>query len=112
MHRVSVERHSRTAIVQATGELDAFAAPDLSCAFEQLIGETRILADLDRVSFLDSTVLGLIVRLTRELGARKAELRVVLPQGPARRIFEITGLDRALPVVRSRSAGLDELAAD
>jgi anti-sigma B factor antagonist len=110
MHHVGVERQPPVAIVQATGELDAFAAPDLSSAFAQIRGETRVLADLCRVSFMDSTALGLIVRAVRELGESGVELRVVLPGGSARRIFEITALDRILPVAETRVAALADLA--
>lgn len=93
----------------ATGELDAFVAPDLVAAFAEVAGERHVLADLAAVSFMDSTALGLIVRATRELGEAGAVFRVVLPAGSARRIFEITSLDRALPVVSDRESGLEEL---
>jgi anti-sigma B factor antagonist len=111
MHRVEVERHANVAIVLAAGELDAFAVPDLASAFRKVHGTVGVLADLDRVSFMDSSALGLVVRAARELRASGTEFRVVLPGGPARRIFEITGLDRALPVAETRLAALAELGA-
>jgi anti-anti-sigma regulatory factor len=40
-----------------------------------------------------------------------AKLRIVLPSGSARRIFEITSLDQALPIAATRLAALEELAA-
>jgi anti-sigma B factor antagonist len=110
MHRVEIERHPRYAIVLAAGELDAFAAPDLDSAFTEVRGEQRVLADLDRVSFMDSTALGLIVRAARELDEIGVELRVVLPSGSARRIFEITALDRVLPVAATRQEAVAYLA--
>ena len=109
MHRVEIERHPHLAIVLAAGELDAFAAPDLASALTEVRGERRVLADLDQVSFMDSTVLGLIVRAARELGESGAELRIVLPGGSARRIFEITALDRVLPVAETRVAAVADL---
>ena len=109
MHRVEIERHPHLAIVLAAGELDAFAAPDLASAFTEVRGEQRVLADLDQVSFMDSTALGLIVRAARELGESGAELRIVLPGGSARRIFEITALDRVLPVAETRVAAVADL---
>ncbi len=111
VHRIGVERQPPVAIVRAAGELDAFAAPDLSSAFDEVRGETRVLADLRKVSFMDSTALGLIVRAAREFAASGAELRIVLPGGSARRIFEITALDRVLPVAETRVAALAELAS-
>jgi anti-sigma B factor antagonist len=110
MHRVEIERHPDVVVVVAAGELDAYAAPDLASALAEARSERRVLADLARVSFMDSTALGLVVRAARELSEDGAELRVVLPTGSARRIFEITALDRALPVADTRRDALTELA--
>jgi len=111
MHRVLIEHQEGTALVLASGELDAFAAPDLAAAFSELAGTRRVVADLTRVSFMDSTALGEIVRAARARDELGAALRVVLPDGAARRIFEITALDRALPVAESRLAALGELVS-
>jgi anti-sigma B factor antagonist len=109
MHRVAVERDDGATVVLAVGELDAFAAPDLSSAFVDVQGDPYVVADLDRVSFMDSTALGLIVRASRELTEAGAQVRIVLPTGSARRIFEITALDRVLPIAETRTAALAEL---
>jgi anti-sigma B factor antagonist len=98
MHAVDIQRSGRACVVSASGELDAFAAPDLESAFADVRAEPAVVADLGRVSFMDSTALGVLVRWVRELGDAEAGVRVVLPRGTARRIFEITALDRALPV--------------
>jgi anti-sigma B factor antagonist len=109
MHGVEVDRRAEIAIVHASGELDAFAAPDLASAFGDVAGEARVVADLGPVSFMDSTALGLVVRAVRELSEGGADVRVVLPRGHARRIFELTSLDRLLPIAESRSAAIDAL---
>jgi anti-anti-sigma factor len=108
MHDVVIEQSATATIVRGAGELDAFAAPDLAAAFSELRGAVSVLADLERVSFMDSTALGVIVRGVRTLDEEGARVRIVLPRGPARRIFEITTLDRALPVAATR---LEALAA-
>jgi anti-sigma B factor antagonist len=110
VHTITVESGARPASVTAAGELDAFVAPELTAAFDELAGAMQVLLDLRRVSFLDSTALGLVVRAVREIGERGGAARVVLPASPARRIFELTALDRALPVAESREDGLAELA--
>jgi len=111
MHAVVIEQSGNTTIVRGAGELDAFAAPDLASAFHDVRGAASVLADLSRVSFMDSTALGAIVRGVRALGEEGARVQVVLPHGTARRIFEITTLDRALPVAATRQAALEALEA-
>jgi anti-sigma B factor antagonist len=105
MHRVLLEHDDTTAVVVVAGEVDAFVAPELEAAFEEARGAPLVVADLLRVSFLDSTALGVVVRACR--AASDGTVRVVLPRGTARRIFEITALDRALPVYGSRQAAKD-----
>jgi anti-anti-sigma factor len=111
MHKVLVVHEGSVATVVGRGELDAFAAPELERAFGELAGVTHLLVDLSGVAFMDSTALGCVVRAARDCEERGATLKVVLPTGPARRIFEITTLDRALPVAESRHAALAELSA-
>jgi anti-anti-sigma factor len=101
VHNVSIEHHADTAIVLASGELDAFAAPDLAAALGAVADTPRVVVDLSRVAFMDSTALGEVVRTARARDEHANALRVVLPDGPARRIFEITALDRALPIART-----------
>ena len=109
VHRISLDTNERAAVVTASGELDAFVADDLTNVFREAAASGRVLVDLTAVSFMDSTALGLLVRAFREADARGGVMRVVLPEGTARRIFEITTLDRVLPVAGSRETGLSEL---
>ncbi len=110
MHAVEIERSGRVTVIRASGELDAFAAGDLERSLTDSRDSKWILVDLVRVSFMDSTALGSLVRGVRGLSAEGSEVRVVLPRGPARRIFEITALEQAFPVVADVRAGLRELA--
>lgn len=112
MHKICVERDPRATVVSAQGELDAYTEPDLSAAFDNdgVVDSGRLVVDLSSVSFMDSTALGLLVRAVNELVDGGGDARVVLPRTMARRIFEITMLDRVLPVSPSRDAALDELA--
>jgi anti-sigma B factor antagonist len=89
------------AIVALSGELDAYDAPTLREGFAEVAAEHAgmvVVLDLTAVTFLDSTALGTIVGLLRRVREAAGELRVVLPEGDARRIFELTALDRSLDV--------------
>jgi len=109
-----VEEFAAGVAVALSGELDAYDAPSMRTAFSELVeanpGATVVL-DLAAVSFLDSTALGTIVGLLRRVREGGAELRVVLPDPPARRIFEVTALERVLDVWPSRDAALAGIRA-
>jgi anti-sigma B factor antagonist len=109
VHRITLDRERSVTVVTASGELDAFVAAELEAALGGASGDARIVFDLTAVSFMDSTALGLLVRAVRDVDAKGGAIRVVLPDGTARRIFEITTLDRILPVAGSRSDALAEL---
>jgi anti-sigma B factor antagonist len=105
------------AVLTLRGELDAHDAPRLkellSRALEQL-GSTDaacLVLDLTGVAFLDSTALGTMVGGLRRVREAGGEMRVVLPETPARRIFEITGLEEVLSVYPTREAALQADAA-
>jgi anti-sigma B factor antagonist len=96
-------------VVEARGEVDAYVAPALDEAFDGLHAtSTGVVIDLAAVSFMDSTALGALVRAVRRLEDSGRLVRVVLPRGTARRVFELTAVDRILPVAASR----DDAVAD
>lgn len=97
-YRVTSERaHERSSVV-ASGELDAFAAPDLRVALHAEREASALVCDLSGATFLDSTALGVIVGAFRRAREAGTMFHVVLPAGPARRIFELTALDQVLPL--------------
>jgi anti-sigma B factor antagonist len=111
MHRIRVDSTPEgMAIVTAQGELDAYAAPELTAGFANLRDTRDVVVDLSEVSFLDSTALGIVVRTVREIGEQGRRTRLVLPEGTARRIFEITMLDQVLPLAETREDALAQLA--
>jgi anti-sigma B factor antagonist len=111
VHRIDVDVHDGTVVLIAAGELDAYSAPELRASLDGagLQPDGALVADLSKVSFLDSTALGLVVRAVNEIAERGGRARVVLPDSAARRIFEITTLDRVLPVAQSRAEALEQL---
>jgi anti-sigma B factor antagonist len=88
------------AVLEAAGEVDVFTAPELDSAIGAQLadGHAHLLVDLASVTFLDSTGLGVLVKGLK--GAREAggSLRLVVTSQRIRRIFDITGLDAAMPL--------------
>jgi anti-sigma B factor antagonist len=104
VHAVDVLTEAGATIVSATGELDLYAKPDLERALHRAAQDgAAVVVDLGAVSFMDSTALGALVHGVRELDDAGRGVRVVLPRGTARRVFELTTVDRVLPVAESRA---------
>lgn len=89
-----VHERARVRIVLA-GELDLVGAPRLEETLRTFLytGFGRVVIDLRRLSFIDSTGLHLLLRYAE--AARRAELSFALIPGPpaVQRIFELTGTD-------------------
>jgi anti-anti-sigma factor len=86
--------------VVVRGELDVLTAPFLWERLEPLLpgaGQSLVL-DLGGVRFLDSMGLGVIVRAQSRLRQADGQLVVRSLQEQARKVFELTGLDRTLDV--------------
>lgn len=98
------------ALARVAGELDVATAPKLR---EQLLAGIakhgpRVVLDLSEVGFLDSTGLGVIVGVLKRVRSLDGDLRLVCPKASIRRVFEITALDRTMPLADS----VDEVVAD
>ena len=90
-------------IVEVGGEIDVYTAPTLR---EQLIdlvsqGHQHIIVDMERVEFLDSTGLGVLVGGLKRVRAQDGSLRLVCTQERILKIFRITGLEKVFPIYGS-----------
>ncbi len=96
--RISTAQLGRSTsyIVAASGELDLHAAPEFDVALHTALkrGGTRIVVDLLQTSLIDSTALGILTGVYRELRARGGELVMVTNDPAVLRPFRVTGLDR------------------
>jgi len=103
-----VQRGGAT-IVVLEGELDLYAEEVVRSAFARLDGTSgsrSVTVDLTRATFIDSTILGELLRLRRQLVARGCSLVIVCGSLDVRRAFEITGLDGVFTV-----RGAEDLSA-
>jgi anti-sigma B factor antagonist len=98
--RTEVSEVKGWTVVAVHGEIDVATSPALR---ERLIGlvndgATRLVLDLEAVDFLDSTGLGTIVSLLKRVRTHGGDLRLVCTEARIRRLFEITGLEKAVPL--------------
>ena len=58
------------------------------------IGHSKIVVDLSQCAHLDSTFIGVLVVIHKELLAKGGELKIVEPLDPAKELFHLTGISK------------------
>ncbi len=98
-------------IVRLKGSLTVATAQDF---FSQMVsfleeGETNFLLQMSSVDFIDSTGLGTIVRLGKRVKEASGHLRLSDPQPKILEMFELTRLEKILPIFRTQDEALEDL---
>ncbi len=88
-------------VVEVAGELDLSNSTELSGLILGQIGEgaSRVAVDLSRVSFMDSSILGVLVSCLKRAREQEGDVVLVGVNGSPRRVMEITALDKAFTLV-------------
>ena len=98
------------AIISLRGEIDVYTAPRLRQALIDLVegGSKDIVVDMDKVDFLDSTGLGVLVGGLKRVRAHDGSLRLVCTQERILKIFRITGLTKVFPIHSSVAEAISD----
>lgn len=78
--------------IQVAGEVDLAVADQLDAALERAAAYDRVLIDLQRCEFIDSTAIAVILRAHEQMAARGRRVALYGASGQVRRILSITGL--------------------
>jgi anti-sigma B factor antagonist len=103
----------RASVISVVGELDLSTAPRLKWMLVDSLqaGQTRIVLDLSRTTFMDSTALGVLVAVGRRLDER--ERLVIAGASPeVLKIFEYAGLDDAFASFRTFDEALAHIRGE
>jgi anti-sigma B factor antagonist len=110
-HGLTVDRthFSGAPGVLLRGAMDLATASGLAPTLDVAIRESRgaFVIDLCETTFLDSSGVSVLLRARALLGREERSLVIVCPPGPARRIFELAGVDDLLELLETR----DQVAA-
>jgi anti-sigma B factor antagonist len=106
--RTEVSELSGWTVVTVYGELDVATSPQLRERLIELVndGRARLVLALDGIDFLDSTGLGTIVSVLKRARTHGGDLRLVCTETRITRLFEITGLDKAVPLLPTLDAAV------
>src|SRR3954468_17128605 len=99
------------AVVTMRGEHDLSTMPLLRPAFERATAHSNVLVDLSDCSFIDSTVVTLLIKAEQTVQTRDEELVLVIPpqQRVIARVAEVLHLSECFPIDSSRDVALARL---
>ena len=87
-------------VLEVGGEVDVYTAPKLRERLVELVsdGHYKIIVDMTKVEFLDSTGLGVLVGGLKRVRSHDGSLALVCSQERILKIFRITGLTKVFPI--------------
>lgn len=99
-------------VVRVAGELDFDVAPSFKRALIGCIerGDRQLVVDLNAVSFIDSTAIGVLVGTVKRLNALDGSLGVVCDNDDVRGIFEAVGIENVIQLHRCDADAFAALA--
>ncbi|MBA3476736.1 MAG: STAS domain-containing protein [Actinobacteria bacterium] len=94
-----VERRNGGVVIRLVGELDLYNAPEVRNALLDVCAERpeRLVVDLSKVRFVDSTALGVLIEARTRLENRQSFL-LASPGPETQRALTISGLNQHLAV--------------
>lgn len=95
-------------VIEVAGEIDVYTAPKLREKIAALVddGVVHLVVDLERVEFLDSTGLGVLVGGLKRVRTHDGSLSLVCTQERLLKIFRITGLAKVFVIHDTAEAAL------
>lgn len=94
------------------GRLDANIAPDLKKVVSEIVtgGTSRIMLDLEKVQFMDSSGLGAVIS-SFKLTGQKGEFVICNMNEAVKEIFALTHMDRLFEIYPNADEGLQKMCA-
>jgi anti-anti-sigma factor len=102
-----------TCVVRLYGEHDVSSREALSAALVAASGYDHVLVDLARCTFVDSTLINIMLVASRRARERGGSVELVVPSeaNAVRRTLELANVQRVLPFHASCSTALESIAA-
>ena len=97
-------------LINLDGEIDVSHAPRLRETLTQLIESDcqKLLINLTDVVYLDSAGLSVLIATHRRAQGAGVVVGLIGPQQPIRQVFNITGVDKVIPIFPTKAEGIAE----
>jgi anti-sigma B factor antagonist len=100
-----------TEIWGVAGEIDMATKPRLAAVVAAIPGaDGPLVVDLTDVTFMDSTGLAVLLRIDRAAREAGRRLAIACPEGPARLVLAVSGVEDELPLYPTRAEALAAIA--
>ena len=100
-------------ILELVGEFDLDAVPEIDRFLRRNLGplyhQEHLVIDLARTTFVDSSFIAFVMRLSTAQRVTRRELLLVRPVGQVRRLLALVGLPNVVPVFETVEAAVDSL---
>jgi anti-sigma B factor antagonist len=109
---VTIRRERGVVIAEVTGDIDMSTVAGLwERLFALADSGQPLIVDLNRVTFIDSTGLGVLVGVSRRAAVHGASVHAVCSQPQTRKLLWMTGVDRRIPLSATVDGALMLLTA-
>jgi anti-sigma B factor antagonist len=98
---LDISRQDDALLVAVVGEFDLGSTAEFDRVLAEVAGDSlgSVEIDLRKVTFIDSTGLRMLVETERKARQRGIDVRIVRGGHAVQRVFQLTGLDKVLPLV-------------
>jgi len=110
---VRTEAADGVAVCRVVGRLDALTSPDFESAVGSAFsaGNPRIIFDMGEVTFVSSAGLRVILKTAKQAAAAKGGLAIFGLQSAVNEVFEVSGLQKFIPIVADETEARSKLGA-
>lgn len=94
-------------VLVLAGEIDLATSGQFRAVVDEAVAEgASLVADVEEVTFMDSTMLRELLRAHRDLGGAGRRFIIAAPQPAVRRLLELTGTQGLFTVAGTRAEGI------
>ncbi len=107
---IKLEKVSNVTVVALTGEINVGNSSELRSIFAKLLqgNEKNVLVDFEKVAFIDSSGLAVLIEMVQKLEKVNGQLRICSLNNKIKGIFEIVKIHKLIKMCESRTAAIED----
>ena len=99
-------------VVDISGQLDTFTIPDVKAEFNKLTDSRHynLVLNLQKVDYINSTGIGAIVAVAKQVSGRKGNLKIFGMKDDIRKVFDLVGASKVLEIFETEEDALSSFS--